>query len=101
MSERNMIEKLSNQDRNRDALFGVLHIKDKPYLHQRTAQHMFEESDSAVIVPLGTMESIWDERSGKSKRSVKIAILALLATGVLAILIHLVVLDPSFLIPFY
>lgn len=100
-----MLERIKNgqptrRERNTDALFGVLHIKDRPYLHQRAAQHMFGETESAIIVPAGTIASVWDERSGKAKRTLKIAIVALTITGILAFLVYLFRLDPSLLFPF-
>jgi len=100
MNERNIKETISKRERNVDALFGVLHIKDKPYLHQRTAQHIFGESDSAVIVPFGTVASVWDERSGKGKRALTIVILSLILAGLAAFAVYLFHLNPGFLIPF-
>ena len=100
MSEQNLKDTISNRERNIDALFGFLHIKDKPFLHQRAAQHMFGENDSSVIVPVNTMRSVWDEYGSKAERAIRIAFLSLLAIGVIAFSVYLFRQDPGFLIPF-
>ena len=100
MKEQNLRDKISNRERNVDALFGFLHIKDKPFLHQRAAQHMFGENDSSVIVPLNTMQNLWDAQGSKIERTVKIAVLSLLVVGVIACTVYLFWQDPRFVIPF-
>ena len=100
MSELNIKESFSNRERNVDALFGFRHIKDKPFLHQRAAQHIFGENDSAVVVPLSTLNSMSEERSSKAKRALKIAIISLAITGVFAFSVYLFRVDPGLLIPF-
>ena len=100
MNEQNIKETISNRERNVDALFGFLHIKDKPFLHQRAAQHMFGENDSTVIIPLNTMRSVWDERGSKMEQTMKIAVLSLIAVWVIAVTVYLFGQDPSFVIPF-
>jgi len=101
MSERNHVkERFFDREKNTDALFGVLHIKDRPYLHQRTAQHMFGESDSAVVVPVGTVMNISDDYAGNTARGIKITLAVLTAIGIAAFMVYLFHLDPGFLIPF-
>ena len=100
MTEQNFKDTMSNRERNIDALFGFLHIKDRPFLHQRAAQHMFGENDSSVIVPINTIRNVWDEYGSKVERTLRIAILAVLVIGVVAFSAYLFRLDPGFLIPF-
>ena len=100
MNEQNIKETISNRERNVDALFGFLHIKGKPFLHQRAAQHMFGETDSTVVVPVNTIRNIWDESGNKVEHIVKIATLSLLVIGVIAFTVYLFGQDPSFVIPF-
>ena len=100
MSEQKIKDSISKRERNVDALFGVLHVKDRPYLHQRTAQHIFGESDSAIVVPFSTVSSVWDQHSSKGKRILKIAFLSLVVTGLVGYAAYLFRLNPGFLIPF-
>ena len=100
MNEQNIRDRISNRERNVDALFGFLHIKDKPFLHQRAAQHIFGENDTTVIVPLNTMRSVWDDYSSKIEQAVKSATLLLILIGVIAFSVYLYRQDPGFVIPF-
>ena len=100
MSERNIKESISKRERNVDALFGFLHIKDKPYLHQRSAQHMFGENDSAVIVPVGTISNVWDGQRGRAELGFGIVLASLIAVGIATFLVYMYNLDPGFVIPF-
>lgn len=100
MKEQNIRDKISNRERNVDALFGFLHVKDKPFLHQRAAQHMFGENDSSVVVPLNTVQNLWDVQGSKVEKTIKITVLSLLAVSVIAFAVYLFQQDPGFLIPF-
>lgn len=98
--KRNFNMSESKRERNRDALFGVLHIKDKPYLHQRTVQHMFGETDSTIFVPTAVIDSWQIASLGLGQKIFGCCILGIVAIGVVACLIQLIQINPRFVFPF-
>ena len=100
MNELNLKEKFFNREKNVDALFGFVHIKDKPVLHQRAAQHIFGENDSAIVVPLNVVRGVWDQQESRVRQITKIALLSLVVVGIIAFSVYLFRQDPGLLIPF-
>lgn len=88
------------REKKTDALFGVLHLKDKPYLHQRTAQHMFGETDTAIVVPTAIMDSQAIAPIGLARKIIAGCMLGVVGVGVLACLIELIRINPHFVFPF-
>lgn len=82
------------KDQNRDAWYGIVHVKDRSYLHQRSMKHYYynnsSEADVVVPLPLKGAEDVNTQvftAPKKTKRIIGIAIVCLLAMFVLFCLI--------------
>lgn len=96
---------LKREDQNRDAWYGVVHVKDRSYLHQRSMKHYYNGSEADVVVPM-PMQGVGDVDAHartvpkKTKHIITISVICLLVIFVLAYLIHMAHEDIYNVLPF-
>lgn len=91
---------ITRKDRNRDAWYGMVHVKDQSYLHQRSAKHYYNGAEDDIVVPTPMSDEDEDDSAVTPakhfiKKALKITLLVLVAIFVIGMLVYIIKDNPG------